>query len=366
MGWYLRRRIYTFSEGKAFHAMINENTSLMVMKRSSKTIFILKKDLLKYKFDVFATEAPIVNLMGGEEPWESMIISSEVLEKEIFPISDNLVELTNHKGIQLKFIRLCIGANMRDFVTIDESDLVDQGVSPTLEGLKEFFVSHKDMIVGLTVRRYDGRQGNLIFLEAEAKFPVKEISTFKVLILSSLAQRGIYSMKHHVPFGVHAYVIIDCTEITGLVIKLLSKLGVDWSTLILRRSQAIGDWIKVECTLNKNNLRSFLHRKYTSLTDIDIKEIVRFATKNGGSIEAALIMAEIINRQRRREYSRGELLVDRRVLVDIAAAASLAADLCGVEEVDTSIWQVDQEEVERRKKEFLRDFGRLLGLEAEQ
>lgn len=187
-----------------------------------------------------------------------------------------------------------------------------------------------------------------------------------MIVLSSLAQRGIYSMKYHVPLGVHIYVIMECTELTGLIVKLLARLGVDWNTLLLRRSQAIGDWIKVECSLDKNNLKSFLRQRYSSLTELDIREIVRFASSSEGSIEAALIMAEIINRQRMHEYNRGDILVDKNVLVDLAAAASLAADLCGVDNPQTSLWEVDQEEVEKRKKEFLKNFGRILGLEAER
>ena len=365
MFWVSKKQGYeVYSSERSFYASIDKYTSLAVIKEDSHTIFILKKDLVNYKIHVHASEAPMSNILSSEqEPWETVIAHSEILEKEVFPLVDILKKVFGKsKKFKLKLVRLCVGSDFTDYVTIDESDLTRQGVDPSLEGLKTFFQANKDIIIGFMVRKYDPRQGNLTFLECLTRYPAREIYSLKLTILTNIAQRGTYTLKYQKPFGLQKYIIIDAKEITEKIIKLLFMLGVNWSTIILRRSYGIKDWTKAEVQEDENKLRNFLKVKYPQLASEDIEQILRAAEEHGLSFEGIVLTAEILTHQKSMKDHLNEYEEFYPSKIDITAAVSLAADLCGAQR--SSNMKVDPR-VEERKKEFIKFFDKLLGLHTE-
>jgi len=365
MFWVNRKQGYeTYSPERAFYVSIDNYTSLAVIKEDSHIIFILKRDLVEYNIHVQASEAPISNVLSSEqEPWETIIAHAEILEKEVFPLVEILGEIFgNKKKLRLNLVRLCVGSSFTDYVTIDESDLTRQGVDPSLEGLKTFYQANKDLVVGFMVRKYDPRQGNLTFLECNARYPAKEIYSLKLTILTNIAQRGTYTIKYQKPFGLQKYIIIDAKGITDKIIRLLSRLGVNWSTIILRRSHGIKDWTKAEVQRDKSKLRNFLRVKYTQLTSEDIERIIEAAEEHGLTFEGTVLTAEILARQKSTKIHLDEREDFYPTKLDITAAVSLAADLCGIQRAPEE--KIDPE-VERRKKEFIKFFDKLLGLPTE-
>ena len=83
-------------------------------------------------------------MLNEPEPYESSIADIKILEKEVFPINDAFQKVFgSDKELKLNSIKLAIGSNFHDYVTIGENDLIKFDVKPTLSGLRDFIKDNK-------------------------------------------------------------------------------------------------------------------------------------------------------------------------------------------------------------------------------
>ena len=73
---FIKRRVTKKSQKKdatKFRAIVDKNTSLTMYQRDGGLFLIIKKDLIEYDMNVFASEAPIINqYLKSPDPFESM------------------------------------------------------------------------------------------------------------------------------------------------------------------------------------------------------------------------------------------------------------------------------------------------------
>ena len=117
--------------------------------KKNRSISIIRKNLAKtYEIEVDASEAPVLNkLLNDPEPYESSMADLKILENEVFPIN-NAFQSVFGPDIELKLssIKLAIGSNNNDYVTISENDLIKFDVKPTLNGLRDFIDENDESI----------------------------------------------------------------------------------------------------------------------------------------------------------------------------------------------------------------------------
>ncbi|TFF88484.1 MAG: hypothetical protein EU549_02935 [Promethearchaeota archaeon] len=314
-----------------FRAIISKNLSVSIYESKKGTsTFVIKKELTDYDIDCTASEAPEKNYIGGEIiPWETITADIGILIDEVFPVNRAIQEvLGTLYNLRLNSIRLCIGSE-NNYVTVDETDLEDNNIKPTIKGLQEFIYSSKKGIMGFTVRHYDSKKGNLILLESSLDQPNYELKSIKLNIKSSLQTRGLYMQKEHKPYGLHLYIILRIRELSDVIVNLLEKLGVPIEIIYLKRTSAINKWEAIECEIDENNLTNYLTSVNTQLTSEDIKNIVYFTKRNQLDFEIAEKMSDVLNKmkeQREEEYGYNN---ESLTLEDITAAAKIVLEHFG-------------------------------------
>ena len=328
------------TKSKEFRAVLNKNTSLVIIEKRNQKQILIKKELLDYNLDIIASEAPLKNFppFGGEiYPFEFVVAERAILEQEIFPINDIIKELFGKNyDLKLKSIRLCIGSDEHEYVTIDEGDLKEVDIIPTLNGLKSFIQINKKSVFGFTVRRYDSKKANLIFFECDLTNPIFDILSIKIKILANLSQRGFYMQKHHRGYGLHLYYIITVDKFSETVIRFFNKLKIPIDLIYLKRKSSIHNWRTIECELDEKNLKNYLQFQYTKLSHMDVDKIVSIAIKNKFNFDLANLMAELLNKLKldRVEIEDGLYSLDQE---DIAAAAKLVVNYFGLSEDNLSL-----------------------------
>ena len=342
-----KEKLYPFSRRKKkrennsveFRAIVNKSLSISIYEvmNGTKTL-VIKKELPEYEIECDASEAPEKNYIGGEIlPWEIITAGPEILIKEVFPINKAIQEVLGRiYNLKLDAIRLCIGHD-EDYVTIDETDLKENEISPTVKGLQEFIYSSRKGIKGFTIRHYDSKKGNLILLESSLNQPNYEIKSIRVNIISSLQTRGLYMQKEHKPYGLHLYIILKIRELSDIIVKLLEKLGIPIEIIYLKRTSAINKWQAVECEIDEDNLTNYLNSVDDLLTDEDVKNIVYFIKRNQLDFEIADKMGDVLNKMKQEQedkYGNNDRSLN---LEDIAAAANIVLAHFGLKNTELEL-----------------------------
>ncbi len=313
---------------------------------------MIRRDLAKsYEIEVEASEAPILNkLLNDPEPYESSIADVKILEQEVFPINEAFQKVFGaDKEFKLNGIKLAVGSNYSDYVTIGEADLVRYDVKPTLTGLNDFINENKESILGFLDCEYISEEGNVIYLNCSKKNVSENIYSIKLMILASMQQRGFFLQQEHKYYGLQLYVVIESKNSNdNKLLEFLKELGIDWELIYFRRKLAIHDWTEIECEKNSENLKSFLRAKYDTLNYFDVNNIIRLAVKNQLPFKAANKMASLLFNMK---YERASRLQDRRYRdtdyqadqpqqeeysvtlkkAEVAAAAKLACAYLGIQ-----------------------------------
>ncbi|MFX0101592.1 MAG: hypothetical protein ACFFCS_18600 [Candidatus Hodarchaeota archaeon] len=314
---------------KKYRAVIDKNTSIEILKDKEIIYWIIKKDLVDYENFLSASEAPISNLYnrGGIDSFEACIGDKAILEKEIFPIADAIRTVFNSHAMELDKISIAIGSNEKDYVTVDESDLKNIKVEPTLFGLQEFIEKNKDGILGFGIREYDHEKGNLIFLKSKIVRPNKNIIFIDLYIISSIQQRGYYIQKDHSWIGIQKYIVIKTTKLDDeKLLQFLEELEINWEIIFLRRTLAVNDWTEIECENNASNLKTYLRHLFPMLGYLDIQQIVKIVEGNQLNFKITVRMAELLNKQKKELLKNEHADVTYRPIekAEIVAAANLA------------------------------------------
>jgi hypothetical protein len=277
---------------------LNDHLSVSIYNKKNRSFFIIRKDLAKsYEIEVDASEAPILNKMLNEpEPYESSIADIKILEEEVFPINDAFQKVFgSDKELKLNSIKLAIGSNFHDYVTVGENDLIKFDVKPTLSGLRDFISDNKEGILGFLDSEFISEEGNVIYLNCGKKNLSENVYSIKVLILSSMQQRGFFLQQEHKYYGLQLYLIIESRKPNDdLIFELLKEIGVDWELIFFRRKLAIHDWMEIECERNSENLKSFLRAKFETLNYFDVNNIIRLVVKNQLPFKVANKMASLL------------------------------------------------------------------------
>ena len=322
-----------------FRAVLNNITSLYIVEKREKIQVIVKKELLDYNMDMIASEAPIKNYLTGGDilPFEYVVAERAILEQEIFNVSDIIGNIFGKEfDLRLRSIRLCIGTDEDDYLTIDESDLRDVNVNPTINGLKNFIQTNKKSVFGFTIRHYDSKKGNLIFCECELNRRLFEINSLRIQILANLSQRGLYMQKHHQGYGLQVYYILEINEFSDKIIQFFNELKIPIEMIYLKRKSSIQNWRAIECELDEQNLKNYLQSQYTYLDHHDVKHIIKTVSDNKFSFDLANMMADLLNRLKhdRVEIEDGLYSLEQE---DIAAAAKLVVNYFGYNEQNLSL-----------------------------
>jgi len=267
-----------------FRAVLDDNTSLSMYNKSDKSVCVIRRDLAKdYEVEVNASEAPVLNkILSDPEPYESTMADVKILEDEVFPINDAIKTIFGEeKDLDLRYIRLAIGGTARDYVSIDEKDLIKYDVKPTLTGLMDFVKQNKDNVLGFLDREYIHEEGNIIYLSCDKKNISPHIRSVKLKILASMQQRGLFLQQEHKYYGIQLYLIIESTmKYEDRFLELLKMLDIDWELIFFRRKSAINDWTQIECERNSENLKGYLRAKYDNLNYFDINNITKLVVSN--------------------------------------------------------------------------------------
>ncbi|MHA2007046.1 MAG: hypothetical protein ACXABO_05615 [Promethearchaeota archaeon] len=259
---------------------------------------VIRRDLVKsYEIEVEASEAPIMNKMLNEPvPYESSIADIKILEDEVFPINDAFQKVFgSDKEFKLNAIKLAIGSNYNDYVTVGENDLVRFDVKPTLTGLNDFIKENKESMLGFLDCEYISEEGNVIYLNCSKKNVSETIFSIKLLILASMQQRGFFLQQEHKYYGLQMYIVVESRKPNdNSLLEFLKELGIDWELIFFRRKLAIHDWTEIECERNSENLKSFLRAKYETLNYFDVNNIIRLVVKNQLPFNVANKMASLL------------------------------------------------------------------------
>lgn len=271
-----------------FRAVLDENTAITFYnKKSGKSTCILRRDLAKnYDIDIEASEAPALNkILSNQDspvPFESTMCDFNILEEEVFPINDAIKHVFGlEKDLDLHKIRLAVGGSKEDYVTIEEKDLIQYDVKPTLTGLMNFVHDNKESVIGFLDRDYIQEEGNIIYLSCGKKNLSENILSVKLKILASMQQRGYFLQQEHKYYGVQLYLIVQSRKPhDDKLLELLKELEIDWELIFFRRRLSIHDWTEIECNQNAENLKNFLRSKYDTLNYFDVNNITRLVVKN--------------------------------------------------------------------------------------
>ncbi|MFW9867658.1 MAG: hypothetical protein ACFFEN_16305 [Candidatus Thorarchaeota archaeon] len=334
-----------------FRAVLDDNNSLSIFNKKKRSVYIIRRDLAKsYEIEVEASEAPVLNkMLNDPEPYESSIADVKILENEVFPINEAFQNVFGaDKEFRLNAIKLAIGSNYNDYVTVGENDLVRFDVKPTLTGLYNFIKENKESILGFLDCEYISEEGNVIYLNCSKKNVSENIYSLKVLILASMQQRGFFLQQEHKYYGLQLYIIIESrTPNENKLLEFLKELGIDWELIFFRRKLAIHDWTEIECERNSENLKSFLRAKYDTLNYFDVNNIIRLVVKNQLPFKIADKMASLLYKMKNERagrlqdkkyqesaYEEDNLQQDEYSITlkkaEIAAAAKIACAYLGI------------------------------------
>jgi hypothetical protein len=325
----------TENASKKYRAAIDKNTSIEIIKDREVIYWIIKKDLLDYETFISASEAPVSNLYTREpDSFESCIAERAIFEKEIFPIADAIKTVFGNQPIELDKMSLIIGSGENDYVSLDETDLKNMRVEPTLFGLQDFIEKNKDGILGFGIREFEADKGNLIFMKTKLVRPTKNIISIELNVISSIQQRGFYLQKEsHTWVGLQKYVIIKTTQIDDeKLLAFLKELDINWEIIFLRRTLAVNDWLEIECERNASNLKSYLRFMYPILGYMDIQNIVKVVEANQLNFKIASRTAELLSKQKKEILNNENVDVTYQPIemAEIVAAARLAVAYHGV------------------------------------
>jgi hypothetical protein len=327
---------------KEFRAVINDNTSLFAMEKRNMIQIIVKKELTDYELNIIASEAPIKNFLPAGEllPYEYIVAEKEIIEKELFPFNDAIRKVFgNLYDLKLNSIRLCVGTE-DDYLTIDESDLKEVNINPTLNGLKEFMQVNKKSIYGFTIRYNDVKKGNLVFCECDLNRPILDkengIQSIKISILANLSQRGLYMQQHYTGFGMHLYYIFKINKFSDQLIDFFNELKIPIEMIYLKRKSSIQNWCAIECELDEKNLKDYLQFQYTSLSHSDVEQIVSIVRENKFNFEVARMIGDLLNRMKQDRVEVEDRLFSLEQ-EDIAAATKLVINYFGINEQNLSL-----------------------------
>ena len=297
-----------------------------------------------------ASEAPVLNkLLSEPEPYESSVADIKILEDEVFPINSAFQKVFGtDKDLRLNSIKLAIGSNYHDYVTIGENDLIKYDIKPTLSGLMDFINENREGILGFLDCEYVSEEGNVIYMNCSKKNLSENIFSIKVLILASMQQRGFFLQQEHKYYGLQLYIIIESRKPNGKkLFELLEELNIDWEMIFFRRNLAINDWTEIECEKNSENLKSFLRAKFETLNYFDVNNIIRIVVKNQLSFKVADKMASLLytmkaerviriqDRKFQEKFYKEELIQQDEYSItlkkaEVAAAAKLACAYLGL------------------------------------
>lgn len=339
-----------------FRAQVNKTTSFSLSETPTTATFIIKKDIHDYKIIVIPTEAPIQNFDKDFDilTYEEIIGERGILDKEIFPFNEKIQKiLGENANLRIKEIRLCIGTE-DDFITLDEKDLENNDIVPSIQGLKEFILSNRNSIVGFCVRHFNTKKGNLDFLKCVCDEPASDIKSIKVKILSNLQQRGYYMQKYNKAYGLLLFIILTVRKIDNMVsdrvIELLKELNIPLEMIYLRRSSSIQNWAAIECKLDNMNLRNYLQSQFEFLSHFDVIQIANFCEKYNLDVDVALMMAEMLDKLKllRLKGEKKDTILERE---EIAAAGKIAATHFGIKEIELSK-DLDKESIKKIENEL--------------
>ncbi|MFX0021623.1 MAG: hypothetical protein ACFE9S_04805 [Candidatus Hermodarchaeota archaeon] len=253
------------------------------------------------------------------------------------------------KELKLNSIKLAIGSNFHDYVTVGENDLIKFDVKPTLTGLRDFIKENKEGILGFLDSEFISEEGNVIYLNCGKKNLSENVYSIKVLILSSMQQRGFFLQQEHKYYGLQLYLIIESRKSNDdLIFELLKEIGVDWELVFFRRKLAIHDWMEIECEINSENLKSFLRAKFETLNYFDVNNIIRLVVKNQLPFKVANKMASLLYKMKNERalrvqdknfktnlYQEDPIQQDEYSITlkkaEVAAAAKLACAYLGIQ-----------------------------------
>ncbi len=289
-------------------------------------------------------------MLSDPEPYESSMADLKILEEEIFPINQAFQKVFGiDKELKLNSIKLAIGSNYNDYVTIGENDLIKFEVKPTLSGLMRFIKENKESILGFLDCEYISEEGNVIYLSCGKKNLSDNITSIKVLILASMQQRGFFLQQEHKYYGLQLYLIIESRKPNDVkLLELLRELDIDWELVYFRRKLAIHDWTEIECERNSENLKSYLRAKFETLNYFDVNNIIRLIVKNQLPFKVAQKMASLLykmknqrstqfqdNRYQESSYQEDQIQQDEYSITlkkaEVAAAAKLACAYLGIQ-----------------------------------
>ncbi|MHA2035365.1 MAG: hypothetical protein ACW98X_02965 [Promethearchaeota archaeon] len=325
-----------------------------------------------YEIEVEASEAPVLNkILSDPEPYESSMADVKILEEEIFPINEAFQKVFGaDKEFKLNSIKLAIGSNYNDYVTIGENDLIRFDVKPTLTGLNTFIEENKESILGFLDCEYVSEEGNVFYLNCSKKNVSENIFSIKVLILASMQQRGFFLQQEHKYYGLQLYIVVESRfPNENKLLEFLKELGFDWEVIFFRRKLAIDDWTEIECEKNSENLKSFLRAKYETLNYFDVNNILRLVVKNQLPFKVADKMASLLFKMKNERVSRFQ---DRRYQenayqeeqfqqdeysitlkkAEVAASAKLACAYLGIQKKINFDRDISSEEISKYEDEL--------------
>ncbi len=290
----------------------------------------------------------------------------KILEEEIFPINEAFQTVFGaDKEFKLNSIKLAIGSNNNDYVTIGEKDLIRFDVKPTLTGLNTFIEENKESILGFLDCEYVSEEGNVFYLNCSKKNVSENIFSIKLLILASMQQRGFFLQQEHKYYGIQLYIIIESRLPNDTkLLEFLKELGFDWELIFFRRKLAIHDWTEIECERNSENLKSFLRAKYETLNYFDVNNIIRLVVKNQLRFKVANKMASLlykmknerVTRSQDHRYQQEQSQQDEYSITlkkaEVAAAAKLACAYLGIKKKINFDRDISIEEISKYEEEL--------------
>ncbi|MFO8017750.1 MAG: hypothetical protein R6U96_03890 [Promethearchaeia archaeon] len=317
---------------------------------------MIRKDLSKdYTVEVEVSEAPVLNKYLREpESYERTLADLEILENEVLIINEAIKNIFGkEKGLDLKLVRLGIGATKNDYVTIDESDLRKVDIESTLDGLLDFIGKNRESVVGFLDRKYNKKAANIEFLNCYKGNLSDEISSIKLKILASLKQRSFFLKKAHKYYGLQMFLTITTkTFDDDKLIKLLRELGIDWELVIFRRRMAIDDWIEKEVERNSRMLKRYFRYIYDVFNSYDIDNIVEIIVENQVPFKVAKKMAKMLKNVKKDRVKKSRKKPKGLTLkkAEIIAAAQLVCSYLGID-ID---WKSDvpENEILKLQEEF--------------
>jgi len=320
-----------------FRAVLDENTSLSIYnKPGDRSYYIIRNDLTKdYEVEVMPNEAPILNkILSEPEPYESSLADPKILEEIIFPINEAIKKVFGDiNDLNLESIKLAVGGNKSDYVTINELDLRRFDVNPTLSGLMDFIRENNESILGFLDREYINEEGNVIYLNCVKKSVSDNIYSIKLKVLASMQQRGYFLQQEHKYYGLQLYLIIESkTSDDDKILEFLKEIDINWELIFFRRKLAIHDWTEIECEKNAENLKNYMRSKYENLNYFDVNNITRLIVKNQLQFIVADKMASLLYNMkldRSSQFHEDSYSITLKK-AEIAAAARIACAYLGI------------------------------------